>query len=347
MPFPQFEDGKKKLLFFTRGRGRGHAIPDIEIVRVAQTLRSDLDVRFVSYGRGAATLREFGCPLINLDLPENNGIAETTVLAGKIIGWLQPDLVAVHEEFAALPAAKIFDKATVCVTDLITDHSKYSMRTLQFADRVIVTDRAGLFDLPPWIEDKADHVGPILRAFSFTRGKAKLARRQLGIALDATVISAMPGSWSERLVPLFDLVRAAFDSLKKPRKQLIWLAGEDYEWMHQRAEGQQNIRVQPDDWAIDRLMVASDVVITKSNRQTHLELESLGVPSISISHRSNPIDDRRVAQIAGNTVLNAETLTPAVLARTMLRVIGSRPAPVRQRKPASLRAARIICELIG
>jgi hypothetical protein len=56
--FPEFEPDKKKVLFFTRGRGSGHAIPDIEITNELLGLRMDVEVRFVSYASGARTLSE-------------------------------------------------------------------------------------------------------------------------------------------------------------------------------------------------------------------------------------------------------------------------------------------------
>src|SRR5271156_2508565 len=107
MAFPEFQSEKKKILFFSRGRGRGHAIPDREIIRSLSTLREDIEVRIVSYGAGAATFEQLGMQLIDLKLPEAGSIADMSVLAGKLIGWLNPDLVVSHEEFAALPAAKI------------------------------------------------------------------------------------------------------------------------------------------------------------------------------------------------------------------------------------------------
>ena len=105
MSFPEFESGKKRLLFFVRGRGRGHAVPDLAIVDELLARRDDLDVRLVSYATGADAIKQHGRSLIDLPLPESGSIPEMSVIAGKLIGWLKPDLVASHEEFAAIPAA--------------------------------------------------------------------------------------------------------------------------------------------------------------------------------------------------------------------------------------------------
>ena len=85
MAFPEFEEGKKGLLFFCRGRGRGHAVPDIAIARKLLTLREDVDVRFVSYSTGARTIEEHGLPLVDLGLPDANSYTDTLVLAAELL----------------------------------------------------------------------------------------------------------------------------------------------------------------------------------------------------------------------------------------------------------------------
>ncbi len=104
----QFDPAHRGILFFSRGRGRGHAIPDMDIAAELLRLRDDVDIRFVSYGTGAATFTEFGHSVIDLDLPERNSMLETLVRAGHLIGWLQPRLIVAHEEFGVPPAARIF-----------------------------------------------------------------------------------------------------------------------------------------------------------------------------------------------------------------------------------------------
>ncbi len=41
---PQFDPDKKKILFFSRGRGRGHAIPDVQIADEILARRDDIDI---------------------------------------------------------------------------------------------------------------------------------------------------------------------------------------------------------------------------------------------------------------------------------------------------------------
>jgi len=317
MAFPEFVGGKKGILFFSRGRGRGHAIPDLEIVREILKQRDDVDIRFVSYGTGARTIEEFGFPLIDLGLPDLNPITETTVLAGKLIGWLDPDLVVSHEEFPALPAAKIFDKPTIFLTDFFVEPEKYSMQTLKFADEVLYLDDAADFDEPPWLSGKVRYVGPVLRRFEYGREDRGRAREELSIPAEGTVIAVLPGSWTEERAPIADLVLEAYDSLPGEAKRLIWIAGEEVELLREKTRGRDDVILRDRDWRIDRIMVAGDVAITKANRVTALELTTLGIPSVALCPGINEVDEARVERMEGVSTLHPDEATPQRLAATL------------------------------
>ncbi len=325
MAFPEFDSGKRKILFFSRGRGRGHAIPDIQLVKELQEGREDIQVRFASYGTGARTIEEHGQPLIDLDLPDLNGISETTVLAGKLIGWLDPDLVVAHEEFPALPAAKIFDKPTVLITDWFTAPERYSMLSLQFADEILFIDEPGIFEEPAWVQGKVRYVAPILRPFAYTRDDRARAREELAIPGDATVIAVLPGSWTEEKAPIHDLVMPAYDQLDAAEKRLIWVAGQDHEALRKQTGGRAGVRIIESDWTIERLMVASDLAITKATRKTARELDFLGIPSIAISHGNNPIDEKRVGLFPLCQMVRAEETTPELLAGRISEALAAPP----------------------
>jgi UDP-N-acetylglucosamine:LPS N-acetylglucosamine transferase len=271
-----------------------------------------VQVHFVSYGTGARTIEKFGYPLIDLDLPEDNGIAETTVLAGRLIGWLQPDLVVSHEEFPVFPAAKIFDLPTIAILDWFTDFDKYSMRSLEFADDILFLDDTGIWDEPPWAAGKVHYLGPFVREFEYSRADRLRARRELNLPEDALVICVAPGSWTEKQAPLVELVAAAFDDLPAPR-QLVWIAGADQETIAARFQGRPDVQVLSEDWQIDRLMVASDAAITRCTRKTLHELEALGVPSVSVCYGHNPIDERRAAKLSMTRVISPQESLAAAL----------------------------------
>ena len=321
-----FETGRKKILFFTRGRGRGHAIPDIAIVRELDQLRPDIEVRFVSYGTGALTFAAHGIPCIDLQLPDLNSIAATTVLAGRVMAALAPDLVVAHEEFSAMPVAKIFGLPTVMITDFFTGPGMLSMESLWYADQVLFLARRGLHVEPPAVRGKVKYLGPALRPFTYRRRDRRKARAELGLAADGAVITVLPGSWTEAMAPAYEAVVTAFDRLKQPSKHLVWLAGADEELLKQRVNNRPDITILGSDWQIDRLMVASDLVITKANRMTVIELASLGIRTLSLSYGLNPVDEKCVADLEGN-----ETIAISALTTAQLRLALARPEPAEVR----------------
>ena len=300
----EFDSSRVGVLLFSRGRGSGHAIPDMAIVEELHRLRDDVDLRFVSYATGAATLTERGHDVIDLDLPERNPVLETMVRAARVIDWLRPHLVVSHEEFGALPAAKIFDLPTVMITDWFVEPEKFSMQTLQYADEIIFIDDPGVFEEPPYIEGKVQYAGPVLRPFEYSRADRARARRELDLPADAAVISVLPGGWAtETREPIYDLLMPAFQQLQATNKHLVWIAGEDQQMLTKKTRGIPGVIIKEKDWQIDRLMVASDLAITKTNRKTSMELAALGIPSISLSDGSNRVNDRRLMCIPTNRSL--------------------------------------------
>jgi hypothetical protein len=341
MAFPEFDPGKRKLLFFSRGRGRGHAVPDVEIVRELLKLRDDVDVRFVSYGTGATAIGELGFSVIDLGLPDDNGFSDTLVLAGQVIGWLGPDLVVAHEEFAALPAAKIFDRETLFLTDWFIEAGDLRMDLLRFANRILFLDDPGIYEEPPCVQERVDYLGPIVRAFQYGRQDRAKARQELGIPQDAFVAGIFPGSHPEQREPIIDLVIEAVSRL--PQARLHWVGGPDADLMHQLAAKHENLHFCPLSRQIDRDYVACDVAITKANRKSVLELEVLGIRSVSLTHRYNRIDDRRAATFQNTKLLDAKTTTPEELASLLVSQAADGPAPstIQPGAAATAAAARI------
>jgi UDP-N-acetylglucosamine:LPS N-acetylglucosamine transferase len=320
----EFDPSRVGVLFFSRGRGRGHAIPDIAIVEELSKIRDDLDVRFVSYATGAATLAERGHTVIDIDLPEANPFLETLVIAAKLLAWLRPQLVVSHEEFAALPAAKILDLPTVMITDWFVKPERLIMSALQYSDEILFIDEAGIYEEPAYLKGKIRYVGPVLRDFEYRRADRARAREELDLPPEGPVISVFPGQWSnEERAPLADLLLPAFEALESPDKRLIWLAGDDCDLLRERTRDLPGVIIKEYDWQIDRLMVASDLAITKTNRKTAQELAALGVPSLSVSYGLNPICDLRASRIPTNTALQADQLTSEKLVQVMEELISA------------------------
>jgi len=352
VPHTTFQPARRRILFFSRGRGYGHAIPDMAIADQLLGLQGDLDVRFASYGSGAQALHEHGWAVVDLDMPDANRLCPTIVKTGQVMREMQPCTVISHEEFTVLPVAKIFELPTIFITEWFSDPNDDMMQSLSYADQVIVTEDEGVFDEPPNVQGRVSYVGPVLRSFSYLRADRSRARKELGFPQHAIILLAIPGGWAtEEKEPVSDVVLRAYDALRAPAKLLVWLAGADYENLAQRCAGRDDIIVKERDWQVDRLMVASDLAITKANRITIRELSAVGIPSISISHGLNPIDDTLIARIPTNVALDARTLSHKLLVNSMLDAlrdgagVASTPAPTQS--AAALLAAQRIADRIA
>jgi UDP-N-acetylglucosamine:LPS N-acetylglucosamine transferase len=316
------------VLFFSRGKGRGHAVPDAAIADGLARQEPGATITFASYGMGAATLRSLGWHPIDLRLPEDNPLWDTVVSAARVLDEVAPTLVVSHEECAVLPVAKARGLPTVFLTDwFLRDESVY-MQALQFADEVIFLDDAGYQDVPRYLAGKVVYVGPVLQNGRTPRLSRDECRSQLGFASEETVIVVAPGgatTHSEALAPILDLVLTAYDRLEAPRKRLVWVVGgADHRDIGRRVAGRSDIIVLTPHDTIAWTIAAANLVITKGNRITTLECEALGVPSISISFGHNPPDDNRVARIRTNVALRARGLDAVVLKRHIADAIATR-----------------------
>ena len=113
-------------------------------------------------------------------------------------------------------------------------------------------------------------------------------------------------------------------AIDKQQKRLIWIGGEDDEFLAEKTKEHPEIIVNEQDWQMDRLIVAADLAITKGTRKTLKELAVLGVPSISLSRGLNEIDDVVAPKIPTNLALRADSIDGPGLARAHRRNLGKR-----------------------
>jgi hypothetical protein len=314
VPFPEFTTGRKKILFFSRGRGRGHARPDVEIVRALAVARPDIETRLVSYGTGAETIVEAGLPVIDIEMADMGPTAEISVAAGRLIRWLDPDLVVSHEEFAAAPAAAVFEKACVFITDFFTDPELYSMHALHFADEILFVGRPGRFEEPEWVRGKVRYLGPLAARPAYGPAGRRRAREELGIDPAAFVLGVFPGSWTDYQAEFSAAVLRAFDALDIAPKALVWIAGPTFDDVAARTAGRAACLVFRAYSEMSRAMSACDVGVTRANRVSTLELVNCGVPAVAVTWGLNPADDRAIGDTPGVTLVRGEDLPDGRLA---------------------------------
>lgn len=329
MPKP-FAPGAFGVAFFSRGRGRGHAVPDMAMARELMQSVPGLDIRFVSYSSGAEAFRSCGYDVVDLHLPDEPPMLTAIVQESRVIRGLAPQLVISHEELPALPAAQIFEIPCLFVTDFFQDPNPFLMGAMKCAREIIFIGERGVFTEPPFMGDAIRYVGPAIRRFDYGRPDRDRARQELDLPPDAAVVLCQPGGYEEARVPIADVLAAAWEALDIPSKRMIWLAWKDHDALRARFAGRPDIVVLKEDWAIDRLMVASDLVITKGSRTSVFEAASLGIPSISISAGVNWPDDVAMEHVRSNSAFRAGGLDAARLARLMAEKIAGGRTPEDQ-----------------
>jgi hypothetical protein len=312
-----------RILFVTRGRGRGHALPDLAIVEQLAGLAPALVVQFVSYGTGARTLAEAGQPVIDLELEDDAPYLDVLVKLTRVMARERSDVVVSHEEFAALPAARAFELPAALIVDFFPE-PRFWKESLRFADEVMFIEHRGIFPEPAELRGKVRYLGPVVRRLTMARADAAAARQRLELPATARVVSVIPGAWAtEARAPILGLVMAAFDRLPFPERRLVWVAGSDCDEFGRRLAGRQDVLVRRQHAPIEELMVASDVVITKANRGTTIDLARLGVPSVSLSHGQNPVDEAIIPRLHTNVALNCAGIDARFLAEVLEAIIAS------------------------
>ena len=310
----------KKLLFFSRGRGQGHAFRDLEIERSLRKL-VDVQTTFVSYGTGLSVLQRSGVRCLDLRFPDDNPFIKTIIKAGRVIRDLRPDVVFAHEEMAAVTAASIFNLPSIFITDWFLDPTNTRMRALEDATRIYFLEDPGIFTEPPALRGKVEYVGPIIRSLSCSAGDKQQARLRLNISATATVIIFVAGTTNESVTPVQELVLTAFDRLPFEEKTLIWNDNKPPDAVVRRAGSSPQVVLSLADEQLDWRMVASDCAITKCTRNTLRELSLLGVPSISLSHGANWIDDVLANRLPNNLPLDARVTSAEQLKDALLSAI--------------------------
>jgi hypothetical protein len=338
-------------LFFSRGRGHGHAIPDMAIASIVRELRPEINIQFASYATGAETFKRANIPVIDLNLPEVNPFLRTLQLAQGLIQQQALDVVIAHEEFAALPAARMRGLPSIFVSAWLPKAGTIAADALTYADSIIVIERAGLLPIPEGVTTKPRFTGPILREMQCGLTDRSKIRARLGLEQEATVLLVVSGGWAnEARAPIAELILPAFLELPRPKKNLIWLAGKDSAQLQQRLQAFNSIRVLNYHDPVEEMIVASNIVVTKGTRGITTDAATIGVPSLSISHGLNPVDDFLIPRIRSNIAVEAKAIDCAGLTKYIEQILAQPPAtwgtPMLAPDHGGRAAAAALCEEI-
>jgi hypothetical protein len=170
-----------RLLLFSRGRGYGHAVPDVEIFGALTRLNPCVDVHFATYDAGAVALSNLGVKYYDLRLPEANRFLDTLAVSNALIDRVRPDIVVSHEEFAAVVAGKQNGIRTLFLSDWLPERASIQLEAVELADAIILMNDEGLFEVSPGLRSRVRYVGPIVITFRGWSSKVSLGARDCGM----------------------------------------------------------------------------------------------------------------------------------------------------------------------
>jgi UDP:flavonoid glycosyltransferase YjiC (YdhE family) len=335
------------MLFFSRGRGRGHAIPDLAIAQALQTLAPEVKIVFASYATGAETFRKCGREVVDMALPESNSYLPTLLACDALIRRITPDIIVSHEEFAAIVAARLSNRPGIFLSAWLPNSPGIIADSLAYADALIILEEPGVFSSPGTLQVEPRFVGHLQRELKYTKEDRLRAREELALPASATVITVVSSGFAtEDKAPILATVTEAFGALAVAEKRLVWVAGSDSRLVAQKTAALAGVRVVEYHSPIEQLLAASDVVITKGTRGITLEAASLAVPSISLSHGLNPVDDLLVPRVPSNLSLNARAVTGRILAEYISRLLEAPdiPSSIARRTDAATIARMLLDE---
>ena len=316
-----------KILYLSRGRGFSHAMYDSLILEELKNINKDLSILVASYDKGYLYFRENGIVVFNLGLKQDE---ELSLKAGfrmwSLIRRFKPDLVVSDEVFIVFHITKALKIPSVLITHWFFETFSKNhpiIPVVKKANHVIFVDTPLFHTIPFDFNVHLTCVGPIIRDFDYTLKDKKRARKELGLNTEDKVILVAPGGRHEERNKLLEVSLRAFKELRGDKLKLILLTGELCEEYAKRCIDDKRIIIKDFDWEMDRLIVASDLVICKGTFMTTWEIAYLGVPSLSIPDISH-IDQFHVNRMAENgftTKIDPRKLNKKVLLENIKEIL--------------------------
>jgi uncharacterized protein (TIGR00661 family) len=319
-----------KILYLSRGRGFSHAMNDLLILKELKNINKDLSILVASYDKGHTYFLKNGFRPFNLGLKQNDELTlKASLRIWSLIRKFKPDLVVSDEVFIVLHITKGLKIPSILITHWFFEsyNKKHPIiPAVKKANHVIFVDTPEFHTIPYDFNAHLTFVGPVIKKFNYTLKDKMRARKELGINNKDKVILVTPGGRYRDRNRLLEVSVAAFKELNEKDMKLILLTGELYEEFLERVKHESQIMVKDFDWNMDRLMVASDLVICKGTFSTTWELACLGVPSISIPDINNPIDQIHVNRMDKNNLtlrIDPRKLNKSTLLESMKKILNA------------------------
>jgi hypothetical protein len=312
------------ILFFSRGKGRGHAIPDLSVATAIRKLQPNTILQFVSYGTGAEVLKANHENIVEIRADDDSDDWARCVAAGSALRNQKPKLVVCHEEPGVVLLAKSLGYRVVYMTHWFASGAPFA-RALGFVDHVLYSGLPGLFKEPPEVSGRITYTGTLLRSFDTARLSCLKVRRQLGISKDTVVVLFIPGSWPVDSAKIIPLVLQAFRALPVRNKRMLWIADKASGPGPLSESESRQISIIENCFEIQDYMLVSDIAITQGTYNTTMELRALGTRSIALSFGTNPIDDIIAKSLQEVCFLNAQQCSTASVLTALERSIAASP----------------------
>jgi len=320
-----------KILYLSRGRGFSHAMNDLLIIKELKNLNKKLSILVASYDKGYTYFLKNGFRPFNLGLKQNDELTlKASLRIWSLIRKFKPDLVVSDEVFIALHITRGLKIPSILITHWFFEllSKKHPIiPAVKKANHVIFVDTPEFHTIPPDFNVHLTFVGPVIREFDYTLKDKTRARNELGINIKDKVILVTPGGRHKDRNKLLEVSVEVFKELKDDNLKLILLTGELYGKYSKRLKNEDRILVKDFDWKMDRLMVASDMVICKGTFSITWELAYLGIPSISIPDINNPIDQIHVNRMDKYNLtlrIDPRRLKKSVLLENVKKILDSK-----------------------
>jgi len=320
-----------KILYLSRGRGFSHAMNDLLIIKELKNLNKKLSILVASYDKGYTYFLKNGFRPFNLGLKQNDELTlKASLRIWSLIRKFKPDLVVSDEVFIALHITRGLKIPSILITHWFFEllSKKHPIiPAVKKANHVIFVDTPEFHTIPPDFNVHLTFVGPVIREFDYTLKDKTRARNELGINIKDKVILVTPGGRHKDRNKLLEVSVEVFKELKDDNLKLILLTGELYGKYSKRLKNEDRILVKDFDWKMDRLMVASDMVICKGTFSITWELAYLGIPSISIPDINNPIDQIHVNRMDKYNLtlrIDPRRLNKSVLLENVKKILDSK-----------------------
>ena len=295
-----------KILYFSRGRGFGHAIPDLMVVDRLESLRPDVNITLGSYADGLKAISSNGRSALDLEMELDDEYTQKELSAlQRIIPSVEPDLIVTHEVFYALPVARKYNIPSVLIThwffEELGDMTAFTGLLARFfncATEIVIRDIESGHTVPPTLKVPVSFIGPILRTAEPLEDRGLSVRQELGVPADLPLIFvSMGGNSQSRRKEMLASAVETYMELDRKQYGLILIAGEDADYYRQKLIDFPYAVVKSWDWNILRLQAVSTLAITRGSFGTLCELARLGVPSISIIDGGNAVDTFHVMNL--------------------------------------------------